>query len=76
MLEQIPWKSNKQNNSVTLEQLQLQPRNSQQNHSQAFLGALATCAKRETSGGLKCLEVVGFLKSTSMTSTKNLNFFL
>lgn len=55
MLEQIPWKSNKQNKSVTLilftEQLQLQPRLSQQNHAQAFLGALATRAKRETSKG-------------------------
>lgn len=52
MLEQIPWKSNKQNKSVTFilftEQLQLQPRNSQQNHAQALLGELATCAKRET----------------------------
>lgn len=45
MLEQIPWKSNKQNKSVTLilftEQLQLQPRKSQQNHVQTLLGELA-----------------------------------
>lgn len=50
MLEQIPWKSKKQNKSVTLilftEQLQLQPRNSQQSHAQTLLGELATHTER------------------------------
>lgn len=52
MLEQIPWKCNKQNKSVTLvlftEQLQLEPRGLQQKRAQALLGELAACAKRET----------------------------
>lgn len=60
------------------ELLQLQPRSLQQNHGQALLGELATCAKTETFKRQKCLEVVGFLKSTSRTSTENVNpfFFL
>lgn len=82
MLEQIPWKSNKQNQSVTMilftEQLQLQPRNSQQNHAQALLGSLQLMLREKLlkdKSALKCIEVVGFFKSTSRTSTENLSYY-